>query len=78
MKYVFIPREGDKNRLLRYEGHFNELSDKELDEVYQKQVRSGITGVHAQAVYLMALRKAMIERFGRSPISAEGRVIDLA
>ncbi len=78
MKHVFIPREGDKERFADYENHFRELSDQELIEAYHRQVRCGITGVHAQAVYLLALRKVMGERFGGSPITLEdGGVIDL-
>ena len=77
MKHVFIPREGDEERFLDYENHFKKFSDQELIESCQKQVRCSITGVHAQAVYLVALRKVMKERFGKSLISLEGGVIDL-
>ena len=78
MKHVFISREGDKKMYSGYHRFFRKLSDQELVEAYQRQARCGITGVHAQAVYLLALRKVMIERFGESPINLEdGGIIDL-
>ena len=77
MKHVFIPREGDKERFAVRVRQFREFSDRVLIEAYHRQVRCGITGVHAQAVYLLALRKVMGERFGNSPITLEdGCIID--
>jgi hypothetical protein len=79
MKHVFIPREGDKERFFEYESHFRECSDQELNEAYQRQARCGMTGVHAQAVYLLALKEVMEERFGESPVTLEdGGIIDLS
>ena len=78
MKHVFISREGDMERFSERIRQFREFSDQELIEAYQKQARCGITGVHAQAVYLLALRKVMGERFGGSPVTLEDQcVIDL-
>jgi hypothetical protein len=78
MKYVYIPREADKQQLLDNENHFKELSDKELIKAYHRQVRTHITGVHAQALYLLALRKVMKQRFGKSPITLkDGSILDL-
>ena len=78
MKHVFIPREGDKERFAERVRQFREFGDQELIEAYHRQVRCGITGVHAQAVYLLALRTVTGARFGGSSITLEdGGVIDL-
>ena len=78
MKHLFMPREGDKERFLNNLGHFRKKSDQELIDAYQREANIGITGVHAQALHLLALRKVMKERFGESPITLEdGCIIGL-
>jgi hypothetical protein len=77
MKHVFTTKKGDQNLFLKYYDRLEELSDENLIEVYFRESRIGMTGVHAQAVYILALRKVMKHRFGKSFISLNGRVIDL-
>lgn len=78
MKHVFIPREGDKELFFEKVDYFRKQSNEKLIKAYQREANIGITGVHAQALHLLALRKVMIERFGESPITFEdGCVIDL-
>ena len=78
MKHLFIPREGDRERLLENVTRLSEYSDQKLIEAYHNAARCGIVGAHAQAIYLLALRRVMIERFGNSPITLEdGCIIDL-
>lgn len=78
MKHIHINREGDGDLYKRFYDRFKADSDQELIEAYQQQLKTGITGVHAQAVYLLALRAVMKERFGKSPITLDdGNVIDL-
>ncbi len=48
---------------------------EDLIEKYNKAVDSGIVGVHAQALHLLALRKVFIERLGKSPIVIEDEFI---
>lgn len=78
MKHVFISREGDEEHFVDNVSHFRKKSDQELIEAYHREARIGITGVHAQAVYLLALRTVMKERFGESPVTLEdGGVVGL-
>jgi hypothetical protein len=77
MKHVFTPWEGDEDLFADYYGHLKALDDENLIEAYYKQKRLGMTGVHAQAVYVLALRKVMKERFGKDVIPMQGGVIDL-
>jgi hypothetical protein len=78
MKHVFTSRKGDQELFSGYYTRFLALSDQELLDSYTRQVRTGLTGVHAQAVYLLALRKVMKERFGESPVTlGDGGVVGL-
>ena len=77
MKHVFTSREGDKTLFLEFYNSLKDLNDKRLIEAYHKQMKLGMTGVHAQAVYVLALRKVIKDRFGKNFISFEGGVIDL-
>ncbi len=51
-------------------------SDQELAEIYFRQQKVGITGVRMQLLYLYALRKVLIERFGNSPIEYDGVILE--
>jgi hypothetical protein len=77
MKHVFTSREGDQNQFLEYYDRLKELSDERLIKTYYMEVKVGMTGVHAQAVYVLALRKVMKDRFGKDFISFEGGALDL-
>jgi len=79
MKHVFISREGDKAQFVKNFESLQKLSNKELIEKYNNAVDTGIVGVHAQALHLLAMRKVFIERIGKSPIVIEdGIVISLS
>jgi len=77
MKHVFTSGKGDQKLFLEFYDSLKDLTDESLIEAYHKQMRLGMTGVHAQAVYVLALRKVMKDRFGKDFISFEGGVLDL-
>ncbi|MEH6769752.1 hypothetical protein [Maribacter arcticus] len=77
MKHVFTSGEGDQNLFLEFYNSLKDFNDERLIEAYYRQMRLGMTGVHAQAIYVLALRKVMIGRFGKDFISFEGGVLDL-
>ncbi|MFT6795008.1 MAG: hypothetical protein ACJART_000139 [Maribacter sp.] len=77
MKHVFTSREGDQELFLTYYDRLKALNDEQLIEAYHKQIRLGLTGVHAQAVYVLALKKLMKNRFGKDCIALAGGVLDL-
>ena len=68
MKYVVVSRKGDQKQIENYLKSFRGYSNAELVEAYNKQAKLGIVGVHAQALYLMALNQELKFRFGKSPI----------
>lgn len=77
MKHVFSSGKGDQKLLLEFYDSLKDLTDERLIEAYHKQMRLGMTGVHAQAVYVLALRKVMKDRFGKDFISFEEGVLGL-
>ena len=77
MKHVFTSGEGDQKQFLEFYDRLKDLNDEKLIEAYYRQMRLGMTGVHAQAVYVLALRKVMKDRFGKDFISFERGMIDL-
>ncbi|MGB5403429.1 MAG: hypothetical protein WBN13_05600 [Robiginitalea sp.] len=53
------------------------LNDWEVRELYEKQISIGLAMVHAQDVYLFALKRVMEGWFGRSGIAIDcGDVFD--
>lgn len=77
MKHVFTSRAGDQKLFAGFYDSLKDLNDKGLIERYHRQMKLGLTGVHAQAVYVLALRKVMKDRFGKDLIPFEGGVLDL-
>lgn len=68
MDYVFIPREGDREQIQELSISYANLPDEEFISVFNAAARPGITGVHAQAVSLIAQHREFLKRFGESPI----------
>ena len=75
MKHVFISRKGDQAQFVENFESLQKLTNKELIETYNNAVATGIVGVHAQALHLLALRKVFIERIGKSPIVIEDDIV---
>ena len=84
MELLLLPRPGDRERLLEHYQTLTNATLEELVESYNKNVSIGITGTQAQWLYLLAMHKVFLNKFGRSPISwtdnmvlALGRVVEL-
>ena len=77
MKHVFTSWEGDQELFLKFYDRLKALNDEQLIEAYHKQIRLGMTGVHAQAVYVLALKKLIKNRYGKDIIAVAGGGIDL-
>ena len=68
MEHIYIARKQDKNSIADYKKIFEAETLETLVESYNRQVKSGVTGVHQQALYLIALRQEFRERLKESPI----------
>ena len=53
------------------------ITNKELVKAYNKEAKSGIVGVHRQALYLTALRQEFKERLKESPVYLLEHVLGL-
>jgi hypothetical protein len=68
LEYIYIEHPNDKENILKYVEQFDSLNDTMILEKCGKAIKSGIVGVHQQALYLIALRSEMLKRFKYSPI----------
>ena len=68
MEYVYIKRHNDENVLVEYKKYFEAKTLEDLVDTYNGQVKCGITGVHRQALYLIALKEEFKERLKESPV----------
>jgi hypothetical protein len=77
MEYIYIRREGDLEILHERVKTFQSFTYEELIAAYNTQAKCGITGVHAQALYLMSMGHVFLKRFGISPIYMENNVLGI-
>lgn len=77
MDYIYIKREGDSESLKETVLKLKEFTNVELIASYNTEVECGITGVHSQALYLMAMGHVFFKRFGKSPIRMENNILEL-
>jgi hypothetical protein len=77
MEYIYIRREGDMPTITEKAKEFEASNNNSLISDYNKQSRCGITGVHAQALYLMSMGHVFLKRFGKSPIYMENNVLGM-
>ena len=75
MKGIYVSRATDQESFNHYYTDLMHESNQNLIDEYNKQAKLGFVGVHQQIVYLLALRKAMNIRFGKSPITIENDIV---
>jgi hypothetical protein len=75
LEHVFIPRMGDRERVVELYENLKKSSKAELVASYNNAVRIGIVGVHAQALHLIALNWSFKDAFQKSPIKIEENVL---
>lgn len=75
LEYILIPNEEDKQIILEYTDNLRTKTDEELTDSYNQQQKLGMVGVRRQALYLVALRYVMKERFGSSPIYVRDKFV---
>ena len=75
MKYILIQKPGFKEKYFEHLDEFKYQSSEELISIYNQNVRTGIVGVYAQAIMLVAIRFEIKRRFGVSPIKLKDNMI---
>jgi hypothetical protein len=68
MEYIFIQRPGDREEIIERLKVFTKYAKAELVSEYNSTVKTGIAGVHAQALMIIALHNAFDIAFNKSPV----------
>lgn len=68
MEYIYVGRGNDNHIIADYKKRFEIQTLEALVKSYNSQVKCGITGVHRQALYLIALRQEFKERLKESSV----------
>ena len=77
MEYIYVGRGNDNHIIADYKKIFEIQTLEALVKSYNSQVKCGITGVHRQALYLIALRQEFKERLKESPVYLLEHVLGL-
>lgn len=75
LSYMLIQHKGFKEKFINQVESFQEITSIELIDRYNSSVKTGIVGVYAQAVMLVALRHVIQDRFGASPVKLKDNLI---
>ena len=75
MEQIYIRRQGDKEQISKHLANMKQYSDKKLIKRYNSSVKTGIVGVHAQGLYLLAMRIEFLRRFDKSPVRFEDNCV---
>ena len=69
--FVYTPQEGDAKHIEINVIALRRGSNRALIYEYRRHDDSGFYGVRSQLLWVIALHKVFLERFGRSPIQME-------
>ena len=75
LDYLYIPAPGDKEIVQQHTETLANKSNQELIDSCNRQVEIGIVGSRTQVLYLVALRKTLLEREIYSPIYIKYQII---
>lgn len=73
MEYYLAKQENDEIVINQIIKRLSKLSNQELIEVYNKEVRTGLTGVNQQTILLYALSQVFQKRYYGGPIYVKNR-----
>ena len=68
LEYLYIAAPGDREIVMKNYEELKLRTDQEILDSCERQAKIGIVGSRSQALYLVALRKVMLERFDETPI----------
>jgi hypothetical protein len=75
LSYMLIQQKGFKEKFISQVESFQQTTSIELIDRYNSSVKTGIVGVYAQAVMLVALRHVIKNRYGASPVKLKDNLI---
>jgi RNase P/RNase MRP subunit POP5 len=75
MEYMLIVREGFREEVEKNMLAIGKFTNEELVHAYNRNVKIGIVAAYAQAVYLVSMRYVFLERFKKSPVLINDKII---
>lgn len=75
LTHVYTHRQGDQERIREFYQSYSGLTKAQLIDTYNRAYQTGIVGVHAQGLSLIALHFCFIKTFSNSPILFEGNTL---
>ena len=73
-KYILYERPGDREIIQDYIARFEQFDHQTLVDKYNAAWKTGIVGVHQQALNYYAMHIVFTRVFGKSPITLEDNV----
>jgi hypothetical protein len=73
--YIFTQRKEDLQQLINLKNNFNNISQIELIKKFNREAKIGFTGVHQQALLILALNQQFIKRYNDAPVIIENNSI---
>jgi len=75
MEYMLLIREGFWEEVQKNMLAIGKFTDEELVQAYNRNVKIGIVAAYAQAVYLVSMRYVFLERFKKSSVLINDKII---
>ena len=69
--FIISQRESNLQLMLDFGLSLQQRSNESLVKSYNQNFQNGSFGVHAQSVFILALHREFLDRFGKSPITLE-------
>lgn len=74
-KYLFIQRKEDLQQIINLNNNLENINQEELVNKFNREVKIGFTGVHQQALLVLALNQEFIKRYNEAPVTVENNVV---
>lgn len=74
-KYLFIQRKEDLQQITNLNNSLDNSNQEELINKFNREVKIGFTGVHQQALLILALNQQFIKRYNDAPVTIENNSI---
>jgi len=73
--YLFIQRKQDLKQITNLNKSLENSNQEELISKYNREAKIGFTGVHQQALLILALNQQFIKRYNDAPVTIENNSV---
>lgn len=74
-KYLFIQRKEDLQQIINLNNSLENSNQEELINTFNREAKIGFTGVHQQAVLILALNQQFMKRYNDAPVAIKNNSI---